>query len=207
MSLDDDSQANIIPFPTTKTDAGGEFFVVDRRSYAEACKLGLNPAVAYLAIARGAGGRPKSLWSVDAVERYTGISRPKAKLAIKTLIDAGLLTLERARTRPLYGIVYGIVATHLLPGLAISADDRIVLGLIEQGTSVHIPRKQLETAKDLARRGLFISEKGAYGSSAYFSRKVSEDHFSAEAQHVWLPNTIVDGAADETPPLALLRQM
>jgi hypothetical protein len=205
MSLDDDSQANIIPFPNTKS-GGGEFFVVGRRAFAEACKLGLNPAVAYLTIARGSGSRPKSLWSVDAIERYTGISRPKAKFAIMTLTDAGLLTLERGGTRPLYGIV----AAHLLPTLTLSDDDRIVLGQIEQGKSVHISRKQLETAKDLARRGFLISDgddRRYYGSGSYFSKTVSGEHFSAEPQHVWLPNAIVDGAADETPPLALLRQM
>jgi hypothetical protein len=30
---------------------------------------------------------------------------------------------------------------------------------------------------------------------------------TAEPQRIWLPNAIVDGAADETPPLRLLRQM
>src|SRR5205814_9246735 len=30
---------------------------------------------------------------------------------------------------------------------------------------------------------------------------------SAEPQRIWLPNAIVDGAADEKPPLLLLRQM
>ena len=75
-----DDNANIISFPAKRSNAAGEFFVVDRRSFSVACGLGLNPAVAYLTIARGAGSRSKSAWSVDAIERHTGISRPKAKL-------------------------------------------------------------------------------------------------------------------------------
>ena len=80
--------------------AGG----ADRRIFMEACALGLNPAIAYLTIARGAGNRPVSAWSVDAIERYTGMTRPKAKLAVKTLVDGGIITLERSGTRPLYGM-------------------------------------------------------------------------------------------------------
>jgi hypothetical protein len=121
MPHDDDDQAKIISFPVSKNTAGGEFFVVDRRAFAAACRLGLNPAVAYLAIARGAGSRPKSLWSVDAIERYSGISRPKAKLAVTTLVDKGLLTLERAGTRPLYGI--GGLHQHFLTGKHDAGED------------------------------------------------------------------------------------
>jgi len=158
MSHDDDDQVKVISFPAAKNAAGGEFFVVDRRAFAVACGLGLNPAVAYLTITRGAGSRPKSLWSVDAIERYTGISRPKAKLAVSRLVEKGLLTLERAGTRPLYGIV----PAHELPGLALSLEDRFVLELIGEAKEARIPQGHTDTAIDLLRRG-FLSYKKIAG--------------------------------------------
>lgn len=194
MPHDDDDQAKIISFPVSKNTAGGKFFVVDRRAFAAACRLGLNPAVAYLTVVRGAGSRPKSLWSVDAIERYTGISRPKAKLAVTTLLDNGLLSLERAGTRPLYGIV----PAHELPNLVLSVDDRIVLGLVGEGAIV--PTSHYVTAYGLLRRDFLSHERKRW------SLKNSE-LLSSEPQHVWLPNAIIEGAADETPPVALLRQM
>jgi hypothetical protein len=156
--------------------------------------LGLNPAVAYVTIARGAGSRPESKWSVDSIERYTGISRPKAKLAVMTLVDNGLLVQERRGSRPLYGII----PAHKLPGLALSDDDRCVLGLV--GEAGAIPSSHYVTAYDLVRRG-FLSHK----RKRWFLN--NSELLSSEPQHVWLPNAIIEGAADETPPVALLRQM
>jgi hypothetical protein len=46
--------------PPARTAAGGEFFVVDRWTFMAACALGLNPTIAYITIARGAGSRPTS---------------------------------------------------------------------------------------------------------------------------------------------------
>jgi hypothetical protein len=120
------------------TATGGEFFSFDHRIFFEACCLGLNPAVAFLGVARGAGSRPVSSWSVHAIERYTGMSRGNAQRALAVLIDNGLLKVRGAGSRPQYQI------------FANQGEDR-----------------------DL----------------------------------VYLPNSFVDGAADETPPLALLRQM
>ena len=175
----------------------GEFFVVDRRTFMAACALGLNPAIAYLTIARGAGSRRTSAWSVDAIERYTGISRPKAKIAVSTLIENHIITLERSGMRPLYGIV----SAHEWEASKLSAGERIVLELIGEQKGVRIPSAHFYTAADLARRGYLINEK-----NCRFSRNPAA-FFSEEPRSVWLPNAIVDGAADERPPLALLRQM
>ncbi len=174
----------------------GEFFVVDRRTFAAACGLGLNPAVAYLAIARGAGSRPQSLWSVNAIERHTGISRPKAKLAVKTLIEKGMMTLERAGTRPMYGIV----PAHELPGAKLPDEERKLLKLFEAG-EVKLHRRHYYFASELVRRGYLKSD-----FNGLFSMN-DPDLRPDKPQHIWLPNAIVEGAADETPPLALLRQM
>jgi len=125
---------NIVAPPKTR---GGEFFAIDKAPFEAACKLGLNPAVAYLAVTRGAGrDNAASFWSVNAIEQHTGMSRPKAKAALQALIDCGLFKKERGGARPRYRIGR-----------------------------------------------------------------------SDEPQWIWLPNAIVDGAADEIPPLRLLRQM
>jgi hypothetical protein len=99
--LSDNTDDNVIAFPDVKAHGGGEFFAIDRRAFAAACELGLNPAVAYLTIARGAGrDNAASFWSVNAIEEHTGISRPKANAAVQTLIDHGLLSKERGGRRP-----------------------------------------------------------------------------------------------------------
>jgi hypothetical protein len=179
------------------TVASGEFFVVDRRAFAATCKLGLNPTVAYLTIARGARSRRTSLWSVDAIERRTGMSRPKAKVAIKSLIENSLLTLERPGMKP----SYGIVSAHELPEMRLSADDHIVLKFFGELSETRIAQRYVGAAADLARRG-FLTNNG----NRWFS-KMQFDLLPEEPQHIWLPNAVVDGAAGETPPLALLRQM
>jgi hypothetical protein len=181
------------PSPTA---AGGEFFIVDRRTFSAACALGLNPAIAYLTIARGAGSRQKSAWSVHAIERYTGISRPKARIAIDTLIDGQLIKLERAGTSP----VYEISTAHQPEATQFSADERIVLKLFDEKKELYVPRRHRATAIGLASRGFLIAE-----TNGWYSKR--SDAFSSGPQPIWLPNALVDGAADETPPLALLRQM
>jgi hypothetical protein len=199
MSADED-QHKVIQFPTAKQNeaaagGSGEFFSIDRRTFAEAAKLGLNAAVAYLTIARGAGSRTKSAWSVDSIERYTGISRPKAKLAVNTLIEHGLIRLERSGARPLYGLP----PAHELPSRALSAEETAVF----QKADGRRQLKPAHIAEELAKRGLLKKDE-FYGT---FSKAVSDDYFSPAPQLIWLPNALVDGAAEEVPPLALLRQM
>jgi hypothetical protein len=180
---------------TPEGDAGrrGEFFVVDRRAFAAACALGLNPAVAYLAIARGAGSRPTSRWSVNAIEEHTAMSRPKAQRAIEALLNVGLLTRAGAATQPVYGIIPGHEA-------GLSEKEREVVKLLGGGKA-RLPKRLRDVGLEMGSRGYLIPERGGTFSINDPAR------FSDKPQHVWLPNAIVDGAAGETPPLALLRQM
>ena len=54
---------------------GKGFFRVDRRAWAKVCELGMNPAVAYLVLACGTGKDHRGTsWSVQAVQKYTGIA-------------------------------------------------------------------------------------------------------------------------------------
>ena len=80
---------------------------------ARACGLGINPAVAYLVLARGTGADNRtSTWSVQAVENYTSISRGRAQDALKTLQRVGLTQALRDGTRP----KYHLTPAHEIPG-------------------------------------------------------------------------------------------
>jgi hypothetical protein len=194
MSVDNDqaNNDNVITLPKARSEKG-EFFMFDRRLFAGACKLGLNAGIAYLLIARGAGCRPTARWSVNALEHYTGMGRPRAKAAIAKIIGHGLLNLEKSGKRP----VYGIPMFDSWISARLSDDEKRVLGLFSDGLPTKINRRDELIARRLCGLG-FLKDHGA----GYFS-KVD----LGESQKIWLPNAIVDGAADEVPPLALLRQM
>lgn len=68
------------------TDKRGKFFQVDMNKFDKVCNLGLYPAIAYITIACGVQrGTDISTWSVNAVEKWAGIGRPRAKRAIDEL--------------------------------------------------------------------------------------------------------------------------
>ena len=51
---------------------------------------------AYLVLARGTGPDQRTTsWSVNAIEKYTSIARPRAKTAIEQLVRAGLVHITR----------------------------------------------------------------------------------------------------------------
>ena len=85
----------------------GEFFAIDRRAWAKVCSLGMNPAVAFVVLARFSGrdNRTTSA-STHAVETYTGIARSRARKAIDNLIAARLVKEKPGSTaaRPLYDL-------------------------------------------------------------------------------------------------------
>src|SRR5687768_15185709 len=81
------------------------FFAVDRRCWAKVCESGLNNAVAYLIQAQGTGRDQRATsWSVQSVEKYTEISRSRAKAAIENLQSAGFTRLLRGGSHPRYEI-------------------------------------------------------------------------------------------------------
>ena len=78
------------PAKTTRT-ARGLFFSVDLGAFRCAAAGGLNPAIAHLIMARGSGRDNRTTqWSVHAIEKYTGISRPNAAKAIQDLLHRGV---------------------------------------------------------------------------------------------------------------------
>jgi hypothetical protein len=125
--------------------ARGDFFAIDRRSWALVCSLGMNPTVVYLVLARGSGrDNCSTSWSANAVAEHTGVSWTRAKEAILGLEKARLVDVTNGGSRPRY---------RLRPW-----------GEIDLNAS------------------------------------------NDPAEMIWLPNTLVTGAANESPPVELLRQ-
>jgi hypothetical protein len=84
----------------------GRFFQIDRRLWADACSLGIGPAVAFLVLARGTlSDNRTTSWSVHSIEKYTNISRPRARQHVEQLIEGKIISgLVSSTTRPRYEI-------------------------------------------------------------------------------------------------------
>ncbi len=187
------------------------FFAVDRRAWAKACVTGLNSAVSYLVLARGSLRDMRTTsWSDNAIRKYTGLGRIRTDRAMAELTAGGLVRQDAGGARPRYYLM----PAHEVPGCeghmpALSAPEQQALGELVLGYSTWFSRKasrdwggaipydaaQRLTAKRLARE----LADGRFEPIPYDAAK------AAEPDWIWLPNTIVDGAADETPPLQLLR--
>ncbi|MCH8040310.1 MAG: hypothetical protein IH977_08185 [Nitrospinae bacterium] len=80
----------------------GNFFAIDRPTWAYVCGLGMNQAVTYLVLASFTGPDNRTTAaSVQAVEKYSGISRGRAKQTIASLL-VSVLRQTRPGTRPEY---------------------------------------------------------------------------------------------------------
>lgn len=168
----------------------GNFFAVDRQCWAKACEDGMNDAVAYLVLARGTGRDQRTTsWSVNAVEKYTGISRGRAKTAIDRLQTSGLFRALRKGSHPRYEIQPW--SEVIAPGIKLSPAQ---IALIETVSAGDQPTsRQAYTVDTLVNRG--VLKRNAGGTVELRS-----------PEWIWLPNEFVTGAADEIPPLELLRQ-
>jgi len=90
------------------TEKHGGFFGIERSAWEKALALGLNPAVAYLVLARGTAADHRTTpWSVRAIEKFTGISRPRARDAVDSLFAAGLVREIPRNGPPLYDLGLG----------------------------------------------------------------------------------------------------
>ncbi len=172
--------------PKPKRGRGGSgFFALDRKTWTRAAELGMNAAVAVLVMARfSARDNRTTRASVAAIERYTGISRGRAREAIGRLEKAKLVSAARPHTRPVYTIV-----ADSCPVL--SEAEGAVLAKVRKGED--LAQGDLGTARSLNTRGVLRLD----GSEFAVARL---------DDWIWLPNTMVTGAAGEVPPLELLRQ-
>lgn len=84
------------------TDTG--FFAIGRKTFIEACDLGINPACALLVMACGTGrDNITTKWSAEAVKNHIGVRWQTANGAINTLLDHALVAIKPTKgTRPAY---------------------------------------------------------------------------------------------------------
>lgn len=202
-------------------DGRGGFFAVDRRAWHLVSGLGLNPAVAYLVMARGTGGDNRTTkWSTNAIEQRTGIARSRCKAAVEALEKAGVVWRDPASKRD--HPHYKLVPAHEVPG----CEDAPPAPLDAERAKVHAALGDgwVEVPVSLPRRGEAYQHWGttrprwvaeSLAKSGHAEQWKNGQHFravryDAEAagrpDWIWLPNALVDGAAGEVPPVELVRQ-
>src|SRR5262249_37301619 len=158
---------------------------VDARCWAKLCESGtINELVAYLVQARGtARDNRTSTWSVEAIERHTGISRHKGAAAIKNLRAKGFEQLLRGGTKP----KYDLIPFSEMPG----ADPRPALNGAEQNVvyrvrgGFRLNRNQYAHAHSAAKKGWLIEQEGEFAIAPIPEIK---------PDLIWLPNELVTGA-------------
>ena len=175
------------------------FFCVDRGAFRCAAAGGLNSTIAHLIMARGTGRDNRTTqWSVNAIEKYTGISRPNAKKAVQDLLDRRIWKKTRDGNHP----IYEVTPANEIPGGPFTAMEQAVIAAIRDGNS---SADQVVVAA-LKARGIVreCTKRGAYRQ-----RYELDDPAIAEWSgpfSIWLPNALIDGAAGEVPPIELVRQ-
>jgi hypothetical protein len=178
------------------------FFSIDRGTFRCAAIGGLNSAIAHLVIARGTGPDNRTTqWSVNAIEKYTGISRPNAKKAVAGLLDCGIWKKTRDGNHPVYEAVPG----NEIPGGPFTAAEKAAIAAIRNGNAVP---DEAKVAALKARGIVRESVQQRTNHQRYRSFDLNDVAIAAlsEPVAIWLPNAIVDGATGEVPPLELVRQ-
>jgi hypothetical protein len=181
------------------TSENGGFFAIDRRIWARVCSIGLNEAVAYLVQACGTGGdNATTAWSVHAVEKYTGIGRSKAKAAIDNLLRAELEKIidPKPRYRLTAWAEMPASETRRLPGYDYAMQR--VIDRVGRGQVIS------KSARTDAMRAVSVGWLKELPDGQGFALAPKPE---SAPEWIWLPNTLVTGAAAEIPPLELVRQI
>jgi hypothetical protein len=182
------------------TRVSGGFFAIDRGAFRCAAVGGLNVAVAHLVMARGTGPDNRTTqWSVNAIEKYTGISRPNAAKAVKDLLDRGIWQKTRDGRHPIYEAVPG----DQIPGGPFTADEQAAIAAVLEGKAV--PSELKTVLEALKARGI-VRDRNTGRRNSYFELDTATIAALAEPLTTWLPNVLIDGAADEVSPIELVRQ-
>jgi hypothetical protein len=116
---------------------------------------------------------------------------------VKDLLKRGIWKRIRDGKHPIYEAVPG----NQIPGGPFSANEQAVIAAIRGGKAVTSELKS--AAEALAARSLTTAPAGQRQTV-----KINEAAIAAfmEPLAVWLPNTLIDGAANEVPPIELVRQ-
>lgn len=191
-------------------NAQGNFFAIDRRTWARSCELGLNKSVGYLVLAcfTGRDNRTTNA-SVQAIEKYTGISRSRAKRSIEGLIGAGLIRPVGDGTKPRYDLL----PAHEVPGTGVwppearkpmTARQQEIYDQVATGQTIE-GNKDRAVARYLVQKA-WLAEQWCPERGRFVYSPATEPDVDPVADWIWLPNELVTGAADETSPVERLRQ-
>jgi hypothetical protein len=204
----------------TKSDAAGgnvvalgrgDFFAVDRRAWAMAFdKGGVNAALAYLVMARGAGGDNRTTsWSAKAVDYRTNLSWRQAKEGIGKLVDLGLIRQDKGGKHP----HYYLLPPHDVPGCegyvpaAMSPEETALyermLKTKSKDNTLSVSSADYQTAANLVCKGRAIQK---WEGQRWFIAIRNTAETERPPAWIWLPNALVDGANGETPPIEICRQ-
>jgi len=81
----------------------GNFFAIDKSQWAGVCELSINAALLYLLLARGSEKSNRfTSWSANALEKYTGVARGRAKVARSTLLNSEYVNVLSRGKHPKY---------------------------------------------------------------------------------------------------------
>jgi hypothetical protein len=152
--------------------------------------LGLNAAVAYLVLARfTAHDQVTTKAGVQAIEVRTGISRARARQAIEKLEDAGLVSKANAQ------LTRRITSARALPKAVLAPELEFALCRCE--ARLPLSDADIQRLEDARSAGAVIRNGDTYIAAP----KVTET-----PDCIWLPNTLIDGAAGEASPVEFVRQ-
>lgn len=86
-----------------ESGARGNFFAIDKHQWSGVCDLGMNAALLYLVLARGTDKLNRfTHWSANALEKYTGVTRNRAKAARSILLGSRYVAAIRSGKHPRY---------------------------------------------------------------------------------------------------------
>jgi hypothetical protein len=190
----------------------GNFFAVDRRVWAKVCEVGINEAVAYLVLARGTLRDMRTTsWSVNAIEDRTNIARHRAKVAIEALLKPGIVRRDKGGFKPRYYLLpaNGVPGCEASPPPAMDEIEAQLHAQLATGKTWVSDKGGKEwhynNPRTIARR-LVELERARDLGNGHFAAVIYDPEAASRPDWIWLPNSIIDGAAGETPPIELIRQ-
>lgn len=164
--------------------ASSGFFAVGRKTFIQACDLGINPAAAFLAMACGTGrDQSTTKWSATAIASNVGVRWSAANDAINALLKSALVTKKPGgkRTQPSYKLK--------------TDDDLIWLPrtLIEGASGETPPVMKLRQTQDVMTLRLFIEmysaqnlvEDGGISTKVIFQKYERREAGKRGAYVVW----------------------
>ena len=124
---------------------------------------------------------------------------------MKDLLARGIWKKTRDGIHPIYEAVPG----DQIPGGPFTAEEQAVIAAIRDGQPVYNSNATIEALKasGIVKTVSTQDRRGRrWHNSESFELVADEITALSEPLAVWLPNALIDGAADEVPPIELIRQ-